>query len=53
MISDAAAKLGLDLVDYPQDALAALKEVNASSTTAHPIDISAPSMSNMDITAAT
>ncbi|MDE0696370.1 MAG: acetate--CoA ligase family protein [Boseongicola sp.] len=50
MISDAAAKLGLDLVDYPQDALTALKEVNAFVNNRNPIDISAPSMSNMEIT---
>ncbi|MYI68711.1 MAG: hypothetical protein F4103_08225, partial [Boseongicola sp. SB0673_bin_14] len=36
--------------DYPQDALAALKERNAFVNDRNPIDISAPSMSNMEIT---
>ncbi len=50
MISDVAAKRGLNLVDYPDDALAALKETNAFVNDRNPIDISAPSMSNMAIT---
>ncbi|MEX0283219.1 MAG: acetate--CoA ligase family protein [Paracoccaceae bacterium] len=50
MISDAAAQGGLDLPDYPADALAALKEQNGFVNDRNPIDISAPSMSNMAIT---
>ena len=50
MISDAAAKQGLDLVEYPQDALAELREANPFVNDRNPIDISAPSMSNMEIT---
>jgi acyl-CoA synthetase (NDP forming) len=50
MISDAAARLGLNLPDYPADALAALKETNGFVNDRNPIDISAPSMSNMAIT---
>lgn len=50
MISDAAAKRGLNLVDYPADALAELKKTNAFVNDRNPIDISAPSMSNMAIT---
>ena len=50
MISDAAAEQGLNLVEYPADALAALKETNAFVNDRNPIDISAPSMSNMAIT---
>ncbi|MDE2789573.1 MAG: acetate--CoA ligase family protein [Paracoccaceae bacterium] len=50
MISDAAARHGLNLVDFPEDALVALKETNAFVNDRNPIDISAPSMSNMEIT---
>jgi acyl-CoA synthetase (NDP forming) len=50
MISDAAAEQGLTLVEYPSDALAALKETNSFVNDRNPIDISAPSMSNMAIT---
>ena len=50
MISDAAAKTGLNLVEYPADALAALKTTNSFVNDRNPIDISAPSMSNMEIT---
>ena len=50
MISDVAARHGLNLVDYPADALAALKETNSFVNDRNPIDISAPSMSNMEIT---
>ena len=50
MISDAAARGGLDLIDYPADALAALKAENPFVNDRNPIDISAPSMSNMAIT---
>ena len=50
MISDAAAKNGLNLVEYPADALAALKATNSFVNDHNPIDISAPSMSNMEIT---
>lgn len=50
MISDAAAKGGLELPEYPKDALAALKEANPFVNDRNPIDISAPSMSNMGIT---
>ena len=50
MISDAAARLGLNLPEYPKDALAALKNTNAFVNERNPIDISAPSMSNMTIT---
>ncbi len=50
MISDAAAKCGLNLVDYPRDALAGLKATNAFVNDRNPIDISAPSMSDMKIT---
>lgn len=50
MISDVAARAGLDLVDYPADALAELKATNPFVNDRNPIDISAPSMSNMAIT---
>jgi len=50
MISDAAAKGGLALGEYPQDALAELKAENPFVNDSNPIDISAPSMSNMAIT---
>ena len=50
MISDAAAKGGLELPDYPGDALGELKAVNPFVNDRNPIDISAPSMSNMSIT---
>ncbi|MEM8664222.1 MAG: acetate--CoA ligase family protein, partial [Pseudomonadota bacterium] len=51
MISDAAQEGGLTLPDYPADALADLKAINSFVNDRNPIDISAPSMSNMDITA--
>ena len=50
MISDAAADCGLELPTYPADALAELKSVNSFVNDRNPIDISAPSMSNMAIT---
>ena len=50
MISDAAAQGGLRLVDYPAEALAELKAANPFVNDRNPIDISAPSMSNMEIT---
>lgn len=50
MISDAAARLGLELPDYPADALADLKAANSFVNDRNPIDISAPSMSDMAIT---
>lgn len=50
MIADAAARNGLTLPPYPADALAALKEANSFVNDRNPIDISAPSMSNMAIT---
>ena len=50
MISDAAVRHGLRLADYPADALAALKEANSFVNDRNPIDISAPSMSDMAIT---
>ncbi len=50
MISDAAANNGLKLPDYPENALADLKETNSFVNDRNPIDISAPSMSNMEIT---
>lgn len=50
MISDAAAQGGLNLIDYPKDALAELKAANSFVNDRNPIDISAPSMSNMEIT---
>lgn len=50
MISDAAAKGGLTLPDYPADAIAELKAVNSFVNDRNPIDISAPSMANMEIT---
>ncbi len=50
MISDAAASAGLELPDYPEAALAELKEANPFVNERNPIDISAPSMSDMAIT---
>lgn len=50
MISDAAAEAGLRLADYTPEALAELKLQNAFVNNRNPIDISAPSMSNMAIT---
>ena len=50
MISDAAASAGLELPDYPEAALAELKKANPFVNDRNPIDISAPSMSNMAIT---
>ena len=50
MISDAAQKGGLELPDYPAGALAELKAANPFVNDRNPIDISAPSMSNMAIT---
>ncbi len=50
MIADAAAEAGLELPDYPVAALAELKAVNPFVNERNPIDISAPSMSNMAIT---
>ena len=50
MISDAAAKGGLELPYYESDALAELKAENPFVNDRNPIDISAPSMSNMAIT---
>ncbi len=50
MISDAASTGGLELPDYDDAALAELKEANSFVNDRNPIDISAPSMSNMAIT---
>jgi acyl-CoA synthetase (NDP forming) len=50
MISDAAARGGLVLPDYPEEAIAELKAVNGFVNDRNPIDISAPSMANMEIT---
>ena len=50
MISDAAAEEGLELSDYDPEALAELKAANSFVNDRNPIDISAPSMSNMAIT---
>ncbi|MEM7300233.1 MAG: acetate--CoA ligase family protein [Pseudomonadota bacterium] len=50
MIADAAEKHGLELTPYPADALADLKSTNDFVNDRNPIDISAPSMSNMAIT---
>ena len=50
MIADAASKTGLNLVEYPAKALAELKATNGFVNDRNPIDISAPSMSNMEIT---
>ena len=50
MISDAVGAGGLELPDYPADALADLKATNSFVNARNPIDISAPSMSNMAIT---
>ena len=50
MISDAAARGGLVLPDYPLEAIAELRAVNSFVNDRNPIDISAPSMANMEIT---
>ncbi|MEM6986197.1 MAG: acetate--CoA ligase family protein [Pseudomonadota bacterium] len=50
MISDAVAGSGLSLSAYSSDALAQLKADNPFVNDRNPIDISAPSMSNMAIT---
>ena len=50
MIADAAARRGLNLIEFPQDALGELRKANPFVNDRNPIDISAPSMSNMDIT---
>ena len=50
MISDAASKHGLELPEFPADALDALKKANPFVNDRNPIDISAPSMSDMSIT---
>ena len=50
MISDAAERGGLELPEHPEGATDALKEVNPFVNDRNPIDISAPSMSNMAIT---
>jgi acyl-CoA synthetase (NDP forming) len=51
MIADAAFRNGLRLPDYDPQALAALKVVNDFVNDRNPIDISAPSMRDMAITA--
>ena len=50
MIADAAERGGLELPAYPASALAELKAANPFVNDRNPIDISAPSMSNMAIT---
>ncbi len=50
MIADAAERNGLELPEYPAEALAQLKPTNAFVNDRNPIDISAPSMTRMDIT---
>ena len=50
MISDAAATGGLELPGYSPCELRELKEANSFVNDRNPIDISAPSMSNMAIT---
>ena len=50
MISDAASRNGLRLIEYSNEALGRLKAANPFVNDRNPIDISAPSMSNMDIT---
>ncbi|MCC5983017.1 MAG: acetate--CoA ligase family protein [Rhodobacteraceae bacterium] len=50
MITDAAVRHGLNLPDWDRDAVAALKETNSFVNDRNPIDVSAPSMSNMAIT---
>ena len=50
MISDAAAEGGLDLPEYSPGDLEELKEANSFVNDRNPIDISAPSMSNMAVT---
>lgn len=51
MISDAAARNGLVLPEFDAHSLRALKETNSFVNDRNPIDISAPSMSDMAITA--
>jgi acyl-CoA synthetase (NDP forming) len=50
MIADAAAKNGLTLPAFDAEALRALKATNSFVNDRNPIDISAPSMSQMEIT---
>lgn len=50
MIADTAARKGLSLPDYAPEALAQLKAANAFVNASNPIDISAPSMSQMEVT---
>ncbi|MDE0531903.1 MAG: acetate--CoA ligase family protein [Albidovulum sp.] len=50
MISDAAVKGGLTLPEFPRAEISKLKAVNPFVNDRNPIDISAPSMSNMEIT---
>ena len=50
MITDKASEHGLELIDYQPEALKTLQEQNAFVVGRNPIDVSAPSMSNMDIT---
>ncbi len=50
MISDAAATGGLELPEYSHREIGELKEANSFVNDRNPIDISAPSMSNMAIT---
>lgn len=50
MIADAAAKNGLALPDFDASALRALKATNEFVNDRNPIDVSAPSMSQMEIT---
>ena len=51
MIADAAARNGLVLPEFDLRSLQALKETNSFVNDRNPIDISAPSMSDMAITA--
>jgi acyl-CoA synthetase (NDP forming) len=51
MISDAAAKHGLVLPPWRQETLAGLRAANPFVNARNPIDISAPSMSDMNVTA--
>lgn len=50
MMTDLAVQRGLNLIDFPDDALAELKAVNNFVNDRNPIDISAPSMSDMAVT---
>ena len=50
MMTDLAVQRGLNLIDFPDDALAELKAVNSFVNDRNPIDISAPSMSDMAVT---